>query len=156
MFSKKREVVQLLETMRANFWTIDSVEDSSIKKEYARYHNVLKYKCLFYISIYLSTVISFFVGPILSEGEVLSYECYRPPWISYHQLLCLINICGTYSTLFTIIPVDMLFMSIITLTTVQFVLLNAELENVIQDELEGKDVGKRLRGCIEHHCFLLK
>nr|CAI5862134.1 unnamed protein product [Callosobruchus analis] len=155
MFSKKREVVQLLETMRANFWTIDSVEDSSIKKEYARYHNVLKYKCLFYISIYLSTVISFFVGPILSEGEVLSYECYRPPWISYHQLLCLINICGTYSTLFTIIPVDMLFMSIITLTTVQFVLLNAELENVIQDELEGKDVGKRLRGCIEHHCFLL-
>nr|CAH7750342.1 unnamed protein product [Callosobruchus chinensis] len=61
-----------------------------------------------------------------------------------------------FSTLFTIIPVDMLFMSIITFTTVQFVLLNAELQKVIQDDIEGKDVDKRLRRCIRHHCFLLK
>nr|CAH7750343.1 unnamed protein product [Callosobruchus chinensis] len=49
----------------------------------------------------------------------------------------------------------MLFMSIITFTTVQFVLLNAELQKVIQDDIEGKDVDKRLRRCIRHHCFLL-
>nr|CAH7750340.1 unnamed protein product [Callosobruchus chinensis] len=155
MFLKKREIVDLLETMHANFWTIDTIADSKIRKVYVRYHNILKYKCLFYISIYLSTVVSFFVGPILSEGEVLSYECYRPAWISYYQLLCLVNISGMFSTLFTIIPVDMLFMSIITFTTVQFVLLNAELQKVIQDDIEGKDVDKRLRRCIRHHCFLL-
>ncbi|VEN46214.1 unnamed protein product, partial [Callosobruchus maculatus] len=156
MFFKKTEVVELLETMRANFWTIEKIEDSEIKKVYIRYHKILKYKCLFYITIYLSTVISFFVGPILSEGEVLSYECYRPPGISYYQLLCLVNICGMYCTLFTMIPVDMLFMSIITLTTVQFVLLNAELQTIIQHDIEGEDVDKRLRRCIKHHCFLLK
>ncbi|CAH2002984.1 unnamed protein product [Acanthoscelides obtectus] len=155
MFFKKREIVELLQTMRDNFWTIEMIRDSKLKKVYVRYHDILRNKCLFYIGIYLSTVVSFFVGPLLSEGEVLSYECYRPPWLTYHQLLCVVNICGTTITLFTLIPVDMLFMSVITLTTMQFLLLNEELQNVVQDEIEGKDVERTIRRCIRHHSFLL-
>ncbi|CAH2002985.1 unnamed protein product [Acanthoscelides obtectus] len=49
----------------------------------------------------------------------------------------------------------MLFMSVITLTTMQFLLLNEELQNVVQDEIEGKDVERTIRRCIRHHSFLL-
>ncbi|CAH1999455.1 unnamed protein product [Acanthoscelides obtectus] len=94
---------------------------------------------------------------VFSKDEELVYQSYRPPWLPYPILLFQQIIVGSLCTLGAMLPVDFLFMSIVTLTTVQYKILNVELRQLfdIEDTAQRKQLLKKKIGeYVRHHAYL--
>nr|CAH7712157.1 unnamed protein product [Callosobruchus chinensis]CAH7766234.1 unnamed protein product [Callosobruchus chinensis] len=60
-------------------------------------------------------------------------------------------------TLFTMLPVDFMFMSLITLTLVQYKLLNMELKQLFDTEAKThhkESLERKIGECVKHHAYL--
>ncbi|CAH1992416.1 unnamed protein product [Acanthoscelides obtectus] len=143
--------------MEIQFWDESQLLTAQQKHIYNKKHRELMKKCKLYVCLYLMTLISFFLIPLVSEGQALSFELYRPQFIPYYYQLLLNNMCGVLNTLFTILPTDMLFLCSITLTEIQFRLLGSQISQLFQKSGElDFEARKELSRCIRHHGFLLR
>nr|CAI5842987.1 unnamed protein product [Callosobruchus analis] len=158
MFLNREKILDLLKRTQQDFWDFKLVETTSPKKRVCLQPlKNLKNVFHIYITLYLAALTSFVLFPILSKGEeLLIYECYRPPWLPYYVLLILEQFVGTMCTLFTMLPVDFLFMSLITLTLVQYKMLNMELRQLFDTEAKPhkKFLERKIGECVKHHAYL--
>nr|CAH7714810.1 unnamed protein product [Callosobruchus chinensis] len=157
MFINRDKVLDLLTRINTKFWNYEDDSDSRKRKCLQPLYDVKKIINI-YVTMYSTTLTCFALVPVFSKGEVLIYECYRPSWIPYRVLLFLEQLTGVLCTLFTILPVDFLFMSVTTLTRVQYKLLNEELRHIFDSVTDSKDrvveLRRKIRACAEHHAFL--
>nr|CAH7766228.1 unnamed protein product [Callosobruchus chinensis] len=159
LFVNREKILDLLKRTQQDFWDFKVIETTSPKKrECLQPLENLKKVFHVYIVLYLSALTSFVLFPIVSKGEeLLIYECYRPPWLPYHVLLVLEQVVGTMCTLFTMLPVDFMFMSLITLTLVQYKLLNMELKQLFDTEAKThhkESLERKIGECVKHHAYL--
>lgn len=156
IFLAKNEIMQILDSITTNFWNLEHLKKQKSINIYVSLHRRLKNKCHVLLTFYVGTIFAFYLGPFFSEGDVLIYECYRPPWMPYYCIMALMDTIGTLSTLLAMIPVDIFFMSLASLAQIQFKLLNEELESLFENfDDEGEAVRVKIKTCINHHSFLL-
>nr|CAH7753387.1 unnamed protein product [Callosobruchus chinensis] len=86
--------------MEKYFWDENQLVTPYEKKIYHNKHRELMKKIQLFICLYMMTLM--------------------PEFIPYHWQLVLNNTCGGMNTFFTILPTDLLFLCLITLTEIQF------------------------------------
>lgn len=159
MYLTKPKVLDLIDMVEKRFWKFDTLEHEEDKKNYKQMSISLRNNCRFLVAIYQLALFGY-LAPFFSAKQKLVFDCYRPPWLHYYVILFL----EEYSCIFTIfLPInvtDFLFLSLSTLTTIQFKLLNEEFRRIysVRQRSRNEKISwtVQLRKCIEHHNFLLK
>nr|CAI5870355.1 unnamed protein product [Callosobruchus analis] len=152
MYTKKKEVQDMLIKVDKSFWKIDDIINPNEKQMYSKM--VQQTKQIFHLLVFL------FMFWLLSTFGIynLPMESYRPSWLPLTPLIIFENIFCVLLVI-TIITIDVLIMTIINLTTIQFKMINAEAVELFMNTSSAKYTQSlfmhKLKRLIDHHNFLL-
>nr|CAH7732188.1 unnamed protein product [Callosobruchus chinensis] len=146
--------------MQTMFWEPKRDEKGQDRGEIAALNRFIETTAFWYLFVTSCSLTAFLCIPILSEGEKLVYEAYRPPGVTYFIALGMQAFTGFTHIVYGIFPFDMLFMILMSSTALQFQLLNEELQGLFDTELDTEEAvvefEKELKKCIRHYDFLLQ
>ncbi|CAH1987570.1 unnamed protein product [Acanthoscelides obtectus] len=158
MFMIKDRIIQMFRLMDELFW--QPQESELCMKEYLYVRKRIKVIALTYILSLGSSYMGFILVPLLTEGENLVVEFYRPkhiPYIALYLFQCYIGLSHLIGGSFCF---DIILYSTMMHTAAQLRILNKVIQGAfdikIQTEEDLKKFKLLMRRCIEHHDFLLK
>lgn len=144
--------------MEDRFWKLEDIVLSASEKDYFQ-QSYKKMRIAFHMLIFFCSLNSgcacfqtFFL-----EDDILAFICYQPEWMSFYTLWFVQALVMVFSIIVPIVCLDVSLMTLLTLTQIQFKLLNKEVENIFNDSVTfwGKNTEWRIRRVIRHHVFLL-
>ncbi|CAH1986774.1 unnamed protein product [Acanthoscelides obtectus] len=145
--------------MQTVFWEPE-IDQSKNEDLEAAMNNLIKRTAVWYLLITLSTLLMFLYVPLLSDEDKLIFEAYRIPALGYLGNLGIQAYVGFTHIVYGIFPFDMIFMILVTCTTVQFKMLNEELRSLfdrdLRSEVSNDKFRERFNRCIKHYDFLLQ
>nr|ALR72571.1 odorant receptor OR28 [Colaphellus bowringi] len=146
LYMKRAEILDLLRRTKEHFWQIkDDRED--VKRSY-KLAKLLKN--LFFNSVVLF-IISAIVKPIIIGGNTLTYKCHKPELIP-RWLFLIFQDAMCVAILFTLSCTDVLILTLLILTQIQFRMLNEKIQTIHDNEVDFHD---RLKECVDHQNFLM-
>lgn len=159
MYLTKPQILELIKLVENNFWSLESLEHKDDKKTFTDMSKTLRNKSRFLITIYQLALVGYF-APFFSKGQKLVFECYRPKWLPYYFVLFFEEYACLVTIFLPINVTDFMFLTLSTLTTIQFTLLNEEFKRIYSSAnemgIEKANWKSKLRKCIQHHNFLLE
>ncbi|CAH2010228.1 unnamed protein product [Acanthoscelides obtectus] len=152
MYTKKREVQDMLIKVDKSFWKIDDTVNPMERQTYLKITKETRQ--MFHLLVFLFMFWLFSTFGIYSTPM----ESYRPPWIPLTPLIAFENVFCVLLVI-TIITIDVLIMTIVILTTIQFKMVSAEVTKLFTDTSEMRytqnTFNQKLKKLIDHHNFLL-
>nr|UTN00927.1 odorant receptor [Semanotus bifasciatus] len=155
LFLRKSQVCDLLERMEHLFWKIEDIENLDRRRPHLKYLENLKNVCRVFTSICATTTLAFILRPIFLHGSYLTFDTYNPEWIPYYALWLFESMVFVTGIWFPVSGLDIIMLSILMLTKLQFRLLNEELTELFDSEADMKNVDQRIGKCVRHHAFLI-
>nr|CAI5866181.1 unnamed protein product [Callosobruchus analis] len=157
-YSGMSMVIHLIRRMETDFWSPDDIPLSKEEKQFfADTHQRLKtaFKMLI-LFCSLNSGCACFQTFFLPEN-VLAFVCYEPETINFWYIWTLQAFVMVFSIVVPIVSLDVMLMTILVLTELQFKLLNKEVETLFDvDANTGENVDKRIERVIRQHNFLLE
>lgn len=163
LFIERSNMLELLRMMKINFWKVEDVTDEQEKLSYDLiYHRaVQRFKIITTLSV--TSAVFFYLGRFFSDwrpiADNLPFESYMAPGVPYYILFCFEALVG-FRLVLPILALDVLMLSIMTLTEVQFKMLNKRLRSIFDfdDGVRNKCqiIHDRIRRCYDHHSFLMR
>lgn len=149
MFLTKQRLLKLIKAQEK--WNHDEyTDDQKIQK----YYKVIKLTFFFILGMHMINVVGF---DVIGDGT-LPIECYIPNWLNFYTLLIIQHITAFQSIVFPVVTMDIIFMSILRLTQIQFRRLNLEMRKMFDEHggVKKNIISERLRTCIRKHNDLLR
>nr|CAI5866180.1 unnamed protein product [Callosobruchus analis] len=158
LYFNKSTLAILIRRMETDFWSPDDIPLSKEEKQFfADTHQRLKtaFKMLI-LFCSLNSGCACFQTFFLPEN-VLAFVCYEPETINFWYIWTLQAFVMVFSIVVPIVSLDVMLMTILVLTELQFKLLNKEVETLFDvDANTGENVDKRIERVIRQHNFLLE
>lgn len=128
---------------------------SSDVKYFTRRYNRKKLLMQFLIFLSLFGSLFYYIPSLFSDDEeLLPYDSYRPPWMSYKVLVVYQFIILLISVVPSLLSTMILMMTLCTLTQLQFRLLNIQIERTLN---MGTGLSKyNVKRMFKNHNFLLE
>lgn len=143
--------------MKTHFWDIESTTDHKTRQRHEALSRNLKRTYIVFMCLHFPDLVAVTCGPyLMGELIVVSYEPICLPF-RVHYLFQAITMTGNIFV--PVVAADVLFLSVVTLTYGQFIILSNEIKNIFEPESipsGRKIVMERMRRCINHHRFLLE
>nr|CAI5852660.1 unnamed protein product [Callosobruchus analis] len=154
----------LLNAMDEKFWKVDSYDHQpELRQAYLRMFKKARIKYYIYLVIMMFCVLSYHYGRLAKDGRHvdvnLPFKSYLPDWMPFWVLFIWQHI-PSFGLVSTEISMDVIIFSIVSLTALQFKLLQYEMENIFsldhKKEHPSRSVlSDKIRRCTNHHTFLL-
>lgn len=111
--------------------------------------------------MHMWNAMGFLGAPLISKERVLPVECYRPKWLEFEWLRLFQYFTSTIGILLPIVGYDVIFMSTVKLTQIEFRKLNLLMKELfVESSSDGNNMNKptndMVKKCIEQHNFLLQ
>lgn len=158
MFFKRKKLLKLLDSLHSESWSADSFEDN---EEFVSSLKSLKLTYQLYVVLTATCSSSFYLERYVTDGRKLAFNLpfftYWPQFVPFHVLLAYEVLVG-YALVIPIFSMDVLMLTILSLTDVQFRLLNRECTNMFSrsEKMETGLTVEKIRRCNEHLSFLLR
>ncbi|KAJ8917575.1 hypothetical protein NQ315_000058 [Exocentrus adspersus] len=141
--------------MEENFWKIEEVENTDVKNTYNKFLNKLKTILQFFTSLCVFLAVLFIIKGFL--GQTI-FETYNPEWFPFYLMVIYQSFTCVMTISFPVIGTDLFIFTIFLLTSLQFRLLNEEMQDIFggteENNLEQAIIRRRIKRCVRHHIFL--
>nr|CAI5852655.1 unnamed protein product [Callosobruchus analis] len=164
LYTQRSRIMALLNAMDEKFWKVDSYDHQpELRQAYLRMFKKARIKYYIYLVIMMFCVLSYHYGRLAKDGRHvdvnLPFKSYLPDWMPFWVLFIWQHI-PSFGLVSTEISMDVIIFSIVSLTALQFKLLQYEMENIFsldhKKEHPSRSVlSDKIRRCTNHHTFLL-
>ncbi|CAH2000654.1 unnamed protein product [Acanthoscelides obtectus] len=164
LYTQRPKIMALLKDMDERFWRVDSYDHQpELKQAYLVLFNKARVKYIIYMTMMISCCVSYHYGRLVKDGRHidnnLPFKSYLPGWMPFWVLFAWQHI-ASFGLVSTEIAMDVMIYSILSLTALQFKLLQHEMENIFSLENDKKCevmdlLKKRIKRCDDHHTLLL-
>lgn len=164
MFVGKTNFLRIFVMIKEKFWKIDNLQNHKIKRTCLEFQKSVKLRSQVFIALSCVSASFFFLSRYITNrrqiGENLPFPTYVPSFVPFHILFLVEAIVG-YQVMFSILAMDVVILTALTLAAIQFKMLSLELENMFVDSgTEGHNKVEMFRNrilrCNEHHNLLLE
>nr|CAI5865529.1 unnamed protein product [Callosobruchus analis] len=146
LFFRRKQVFDILQLTNTHFWEVDRDSGSinvTLKK-------TTRLRIFYVTSVYLFALSSV-VKPHINGG--MTFKCYKPQWLPRYVLLAFEDIISlAINSVFCCF--DVLMMTLLTLTQVQFRMLNEKIYKIYNLN-SPENVRTNMRECINHYNVLI-
>lgn len=159
IFSNKALLLKLLLGMQKHFCATTVTEHPENEMQLKNLNRRIYYTYRFILAMHITNALGFLAGALLTPKDSLPFECYRPEWLDCSLMNAFQNLVSVHTILIPVVSTDLIFMSVLRLTKIQFRLLCFEIEKLFDgvDNVPTEDnTLKKLKDCVVQHNFLLQ
>lgn len=152
---QRASINELVKEVRTTFWKVEDVSLSKSDRKFI-YGTLKKMKLKLFALAGLGVIytVVMFVPMFLTDEKALPFPQYQPSWMSINEILLLKLFVLIFALDISVVALISLVMTFVTLTHMQFRLLNRQIENSLNmDNGPSHNVIKRI---VDHHNFLLR
>ncbi|CAH1119197.1 unnamed protein product, partial [Phaedon cochleariae] len=149
LFANRPGLASLL-TQTKQFWNIHQLAISTEEKTYQKAF-LDRTRHIFFFHLTFSVVTTFYIS---FSSLFSALTCYRPSWLPIYALWSYQVLVMQFAVLLPIVCFDTLLMTFISLTYLQFRLLNRQIETMM-DADTASEIQEKICEVVDHHVFLI-
>lgn len=155
LFMNRLVISNLLRNVRETFWRVYDIEMTDSEQEFFRrtYRRMTNQFITLGVLSSMYIVSVFFPVFFMKENE-LPFLQYQPSWMNIYELMVIRLIVLSVGLVYPATAIMTIMMIFITLTQLQFRLLNKEIDNIFNKDNEVSNAV--IKKIIDHHNFLLR